>query len=64
MKTLFIIGSIILFFGLLWLLLPHTIHEKFVLTKDDIHIRHIYQGIILIILGLVVMVVSNKLEKK
>lgn len=59
-KLLFLIGSILTFLGLFWMLLPHAFHDKII---ENQHIIHIIQGLIPTLLGLIMMVNSeNKLK--
>lgn len=58
-KFIFFLGSLFLFLGLFWLLLPHAYHEK--LTEfDSSHLFHILEGLILTLLGLILMIYSEK----
>ena len=61
MKPLYYLGIFLLFIGLLWMFLPHALHEQ-VLNKEEEteHIFHIFQGALITILGLIIMVKNKK----
>ncbi|MBI2148894.1 hypothetical protein HYU23_04390 [Candidatus Woesearchaeota archaeon] len=55
------VGALILFIGLLWMFLPHAFHERLISQIEETsHIIHIFQGVIISIVGIFVMVLSNK----
>ncbi|MBS3145651.1 hypothetical protein J4414_02515 [Candidatus Woesearchaeota archaeon] len=65
-KMLYLIGSLILFSGLLWMMLPHVAHVTVLNEEEDPtdHFYHIIQGVVLVPIGLGLMIYSNKKEKK
>ena len=61
----YFIGCVFVFCGLLWSFMPHVYHEQVFhsIDEDSIelpHIIHILQGVIPVIIGLIIMVYSNK----
>mgnify|MGYP001561566409 CR=1 FL=1 len=65
MKPLYFFGTVLLFIGLFWMFLPHATHEKIISADENLsHITHIFQGVVLVIIGLAVMIFSNKLENR
>ena len=64
-KIIYVIGSFLLFVGLLWMLLPHSFHEEVISHVDEdsldiSHTLHILQGLIPAILGLILMIYAEK----
>ncbi len=60
-KIIYNLGSIILFLGLFWMLLPHAFHEKIIgNVVEESHIAHTIQGLIIAILGLIIMAFTDK----
>lgn len=55
----YIFGSVILFLGLLWMFLPHAVHEA-ILADEVEHLYHTLQGVIVAVFGLGIMIVSRK----
>ena len=61
MKTIYILGSILLFLGLLWMFLPHTTHQVMLNEEEEISpILHILEGVVVAILGLGIMLYGKK----
>jgi len=45
--------------------LPHAFHEKIISFRvESAHITHVFQGVVFVVLGLAIMIFSNRLEKK
>lgn len=64
-KVIYNIGSIILFLGMLWSFLPHAYHSLITQEDETEHYIHLLEGVIGIVLGLIIMIWSNrKLSKK
>jgi len=71
-KFLYFLGSILVFTGIFWMLLPHAFHEQIIAEVDEegigaSHYIHLLQGLIPTILGLIFMQYSDqkiKLLKK
>ena len=65
-KLIYILGSIVLFLGLIWMLLPHATHEQIaesIIETEGFevsHILHTLEGLIATILGLILMVYTEK----
>ena len=61
MKQLYYFGIFLLFIGLLWMFLPHILHEQVINSEEEKeHIIHIFQGVLIVILGLLIMVKNKK----
>jgi len=58
-KPIYLLGSIILFFGLAWLLLPHASHAELI-KNDSPHYIHILQGVFLILIGLTLLIYATR----
>lgn len=56
-------GTIILAIGAFFAFLPHAFHAKAGLAEDT-HIKHVIYGIIFIVLGLGVLIYSNRVFAK
>jgi len=62
-KTIYYIGAVLLFIGLLWVFLPHASHAQVTETltghgeeeEETEHYIHLLQGLIAIIAGLILM---------
>ena len=53
-----------LFIGLLWMFLPHAYHQKVLSEEEEVeHLIHIFQGLIFVGIGLVIIIFSNKNRK-
>jgi len=69
-KPLYFLGSILVFIGLFWMLLPHAFHNEIISQLDEnthtaLHYVHILEGLIPTILGLIFMIHSeSKLKPK
>ena len=63
-KFLYPLGCLLLFLGLLWLFLPHAAHEKVTGEAETLHIEHLFQGIILTLAGLALILIHNNKEAK
>ena len=64
-KIIYLIGSIILFLGLFWMLLPHANHAEIISSisseiEETSHFLHTLEGLTLTILGLIIMIYSNR----
>ena len=58
-------GALILFFGLLWMFLSHAVHENVINQSEETsHVFHIFQGLILVLIGLFVMIKDDLIESK
>jgi len=66
-KIIYFLGAIILFLGLIWAFLPHAFHDE-ILTGGELegesHLIHTLQGIVVAIVGIGILVFSNKKLKK
>jgi hypothetical protein len=62
-KILYGIGCVVLFLGLLWMFLPHAYHGA-ILQEDEeretSHLFHTLEGAIGAVLGLIILIVSNR----
>jgi len=58
-KLTYLLGSIILFFGIVWLLLPHASHAELI-ENDSPHYVHILQGVFLTLIGLALLIYSTR----
>ena len=57
-------GCFFLFIGLLWMFLPHAFHQRVLSEKEEIkHIIHIFEGLVFVVIGLVLIIFSNKNKK-
>ncbi len=64
-KYLYYFGTLLLFLGLLWMFLPHTAHDIILNeSEQSSHLFHTFEGAFIAIVGIVIMVISNKLENK
>ena len=54
----YFLGSLILFTGLLWMMLPHAYHNKITIQKN--HLLHIIQGIIISVIGIITIIITRK----
>ena len=69
-RFLFFLGSVLLFIGLFWMLLPHAYHNEIISEIDEdarevSHYLHLLEGLIPTILGLTLMILNeNKLKDK
>ena len=66
-KILYAFGCIVLFLGLLWMFLPHAYHS--ILLQEDeehetSHLFHTLEGACGAVLGLIILVASNKSLKR
>ena len=61
-SVFYFIGSILLFLGLLWMLLPHAFHSQILQENEPEqqteHYLHILQGLIVAVSGLYIMLLS------
>jgi len=59
--SLYSLGTLLLFFGLLWMFLPHTAHAT-VLGPEDMtsHYMHIAEGLVVTVAGLGLMVYGER----
>ncbi|HLG24459.1 MAG TPA: hypothetical protein VI564_06035 [Candidatus Nanoarchaeia archaeon] len=63
-KALEIIGTIILFFGILFAFLPHAWHDAILQEEVGVsHFTHTIYGILAAIVGLGILIWSNKIPK-
>lgn len=54
-------GALILFLGLLWMFLPHTVHNAILGPEEaEEHFVHIFQGVVIAIAGIVLMVLESR----
>jgi len=60
-KAIDIIGTLLLFLGLLLAFLPHAAHVSAGLKED--HLQHIITGFALVIISLAVLIHNNKALK-
>ena len=65
---LYFLGSILVFIGLFWMLLPHALHEQIIVEIDEeglgiSHYIHLLEGLIPTILGLILMIYLEKHQK-
>ncbi len=63
-KWFYGLGCIVLFLGLVWMFLPHAFHDE-VLSNigeehESTHFTHTLQGAIVAIIGLIVLILSNR----
>jgi len=67
-KPIYLLGAIILFFGLLIINLGHAAHLETVgeETENEVfhQLEHILEGLVLVPIGIGLMLYSNKREKK
>ena len=63
-KITYALGCIILFLGLLWMFIPHTYHNEVLQGDESSHLTHTFEGALATVLGLVILVVSNKSLRK
>ncbi len=67
-KTIYFLGCIFLFIGLIWLFLPHFAHshiEKEINNNDEsTHFENIIYGLIGTLTGLFLITISNKYEER
>ena len=56
-------GTIILAVGAFFAFLPHAFHAKAGFAEDT-HIKHVVYGIVLVLLGLGVLIYSNRIFTK
>jgi len=60
-QVIYVFGTIILFIGLLWMFLPHALHEQVLNREEETkHIFHIFQGVLIVVIGLLIMIKSKK----
>ncbi|HLC31654.1 MAG TPA: hypothetical protein VJK51_03225 [Candidatus Nanoarchaeia archaeon] len=67
-KLIYILGSIVLFLGLIWMLLPHAAHGEVAesLTGngedalEESHLTHTLEGLIATVVGLILMAYTEK----
>lgn len=64
-KLIYLTGSILVFIGLFWALLPHAFHEQTIAEINEeglgiSHYIHLLEGIISTILGLILMQYSDQ----
>ncbi|MBM3233072.1 hypothetical protein FJZ18_02810 [Candidatus Pacearchaeota archaeon] len=59
-RTLYVIGSVLLFIGLIWLFLPHVYHNQALGSSDESHYMHILEGVIVVFLGLITLIASTR----
>ena len=69
-NIVYVIGVIFLFFGLLWMFLPHLTHEA-VLSKlgqseleGESHFEHTFQGLVGTLIGLGLLMYDERKQKK
>lgn len=65
--TLYNLGALILFLGLLWMFLPHATHESIldqVEQEGASHLSHTIHGAIAAVIGLVIMGIANHIQDK
>lgn len=68
-KFIYVLGSLILFFGLFYMFLPHITHNAIVEKineehDDSSHFENIIYGLIITLTGLAVMIKSNKKDNE
>ena len=61
-KLFDVIGTILLFIGMLLAFLPHALHVKAGLN-DQTHLKHVVTGIILVVVALGILIYNNKALK-
>lgn len=59
-KTLFGVGTVILFIGFFFAFLPHTAHTSIGLGSETSHVKHVIIGSILILIGIVILILTEK----
>ncbi|MBI2655498.1 hypothetical protein HYX06_03685 [Candidatus Woesearchaeota archaeon] len=59
-----IIGTLILFAGMLIAFSSHAFHARIGLGEETSHLKHVIYGIALVIAGLVILVYNNKALRK
>ena len=59
-KMLYVLGTLFLFLGLLWMFLPHAIHGQVFKEEETEHLFHILEGAVISVLGLALMIRSKK----
>ncbi|MBS3161375.1 hypothetical protein J4476_01625 [Candidatus Woesearchaeota archaeon] len=57
-KFFYFFGSFILFLGILWMFIPHAFHYR--MFSADYHLFHILGGFFISVIGLLIMILSNK----
>ena len=55
-----LIGTVLLFLGMFYAFLPHAFHGQVSLASDAAHYSHVTYGMIGVIIGLGILVYSNK----
>ncbi len=64
LKYLYYLGSFLLFIGLLWMFLPHAYHQRILNAKEEVnHLIHIFEGLIIAVIGLVIMFYKERKDK-
>lgn len=61
--TMFNTGAVILFIGFLWIFLPHAAHAEITNNLEENHLFHIFEGLVIALTGLTLMVLSNRYDK-
>ena len=62
--TAYNFGALLLFLGLLWMFLPHAVHQLILSEEQETsHILHIVQGVIVAVGGLGFMLLGKKYNK-
>ena len=62
-KLIDIIGTVLLFIGMLIAFSSHAFHAKLGLGEETSHVKHIVSGIVLVVIGLGILVYNNKALK-
>ncbi len=60
-KVLFYAGTIVMLAGWIIAFLPHATHAQIGLGEDTDHLVHIFEGTLLVLVGLLGMVISSKM---
>ena len=66
-NVLFIFGIIFLFLGLLWMFLPHAVHDKLIEEvgkNESSHFTHTLEGAVVAALGAVLLIVEERKANK
>jgi len=59
-KLFYHFGTAVLFLGLLWMFLPHAAHAMVLHEESESHITHTLQGVVVVIVGLAIMIVTER----
>lgn len=63
-SIIFLFAGIISFLGLAWMMLPHAYHNLVTQEDETEHFIHLFQGLFIFLIGLALMLWSNRLEKR